>query len=44
MATGEHVTMVSYSKAVGLALQAAEQLANSGVSVEVRTVCVVTAC
>lgn len=32
---GEHVTMVTYSKAVGLALQAAEQLASSGISVEV---------
>jgi len=35
MTTGEHVTLVSYSKAVGLALQAAEQLAASGISVEV---------
>lgn len=35
MTTGEHVTMVTYSKAVGLALQAAEQLAGSGISVEV---------
>lgn len=35
MTTGEHITMVSYSKAVGLALQAAEQLSASGISVEV---------
>ena len=36
MTTGEHVTMVAYSKSVGLALQAAEQLASNGISVEVR--------
>ena len=35
LTTGNHVTMVAVSKSVGLALKAAEELANIGISAEV---------
>jgi len=35
LTTGDHITMVAVSKSVGLALKAAEELANNGISAEV---------